>query len=268
MTTAMARTPRTTLATTARPRRRGPSSAHRSAAKSTRKKVVVAKAAVYHLDRLVKCVDAEHVRQKTAKCTVCGVCRFCPAGADECAANHRVLRPMTNKTRAPRAKVLLCENEEHHHKKTHRGKCVRCLKCKWCPPVIDECKEFHVDPETSMTPTKVKHTVKLESILSILDIAKGKLVQVKPRDIASSTPKRRLACELMTHVVHSVAHLLVEPNRKKPDVTIEGLSTLLDDLRRDLRGHPPAMEHFVGSRHSSGSSSASSETSQVMSIIL
>ncbi|KDO17107.1 hypothetical protein SPRG_17481, partial [Saprolegnia parasitica CBS 223.65] len=56
-----------------------------------------------HLDS-VKCVDAEHVRQKTAKCTVCGVCRFCPAGADECAAAHRVLRPMTNKTRAPRAK--------------------------------------------------------------------------------------------------------------------------------------------------------------------
>ncbi|OQS06695.1 hypothetical protein THRCLA_01286 [Thraustotheca clavata] len=178
----------------------------------------------------VKCVDAEHVRQKTAKCDVCGICRFCPPGTEQCGSNHRILRPMLKKARAPRAKVLLCDNPEHHMKKTHRGKCVRCLKCKWCPPIIDECKEFHVDPETSNTPAKVEQTVKLESILSILDIPKGKLVQVKPRDMKAATNKRKLACELMTQVVHSVTQLIVEPCKKRPDLTPEGLQVLIDDV--------------------------------------
>ncbi|OQR91437.1 hypothetical protein ACHHYP_04693 [Achlya hypogyna] len=212
----------------------------------------------------VKCLDAEHVRQKTAKCSICGVCRFCPADSPECEASHRVLRPMTNKTRAPRAKVLLCDNEEHHQKKTHRGKCVRCLKCKWCPPVIDECTEFHVNPETSMTPQQGAHTVKLESILSILDIGKDKIVQVKARDMKTGSIKRRAAVELMTNVVHSVAQLIVEPNKKKPELTAEGLVALIEDLRKDISGE----SHSFSLSHPSTTSSTSSEASQVMSMIL
>ncbi|KDO21801.1 hypothetical protein SPRG_12619 [Saprolegnia parasitica CBS 223.65] len=192
----------------------------------------------------VQCLDPEHMRQKTAKCAVCAICRFCPAGRDECFANHRVLRPMIQRTRPPRAKVYLCDEEEHHQKKTHRGRCERCLKCKWCPPLVEECKEFHVDPETCTTPCSIERqekTARLESLLAILGVDEHKAQIVKAKDLHGPTIKRRQASDLLRQIVHLIADLVVESSDKADGGA--AVAQLLDDLASELEANPILQPH-------------------------